>query len=748
MRGTSNQQWAGAYGTPEGLAELRGEALRTLIALALASSFGLAVLGAVDVQIRRPELWGVILGLAATAAATHQLRPLGLAPAGLTLVTGLGLCLALALRIYQMPQLVYLVALVVLAGVIVLDIRHALAATAGASAVLGVVPVAWSADPGWSTGVVLALTWGSFALCWLATRPTRTALDWSWHSYVQSLRKTEELRDRQGELGRLSKSLAETCAHLEQANRELLRARQVADEARRLKAEFAAAISHELRTPLNLIIGFSEMMVRARHSLCGEVLPPGFQADVEAIYRNAGHISNLIDDVLDLSRVEAHRMALTREWSRLLPIVEEAVATVANLIGELGLDLVVDIPPGLPAIYVDRTRVKQILINLLNNAIRSTDRGGVTISASLAGNEVVVAVRDTGVGIAPEDLPQLFQEYSQIGGASRRGRSGLGLAVSKQFAELHGGTMWAESEPSLGSTFFVSLPLCDNVVASAFASEPMVRSDGAGGEGQDRQRVVMVLGQDVEATNLFRRYLDGYRVLCGAKGQDIAAWADDAARRQDGLPRAVMLTDSRAVDDWERLQRARPGASRFPVLTCFLTTTSARVAELGVVDYLTKPITRDQLHRALKRAGLSGKRLRRVLVVEDDADMVRLLAKMVESLSSRSQVYRAGNGREGLAQARDRRPDVILLDLLMPEMDGYDMLHELKADPGLRDVPVVIVTARGYQEGQVLGTSLGISRPGGLSVAEVMRLVRGSLDHLLAPPGLDIAPALPAGPGV
>ncbi|MBI2940378.1 MAG: response regulator [Chloroflexi bacterium] len=718
------------------LVELRGEAIRALTVATLLVGVGALALGAVDPLSRATELWIVVLCLAVTALAGHLALRRSHVLATLSLGAGLVLSLRIAVWLYPDSQLVYLLPLVVMILVLLLGPRYGSLAALLAS---GLVLVAQGEIPGavWGgvTGTVLALIWGSAVLCWLATRPTQVALGWSWHSYVQALQRTEELRDRQGELGRLSKSLTETCVRLEQMNVELERARRAAEEARRLKAEFAAAISHELRTPLNLIIGFSELMATARHTYAGEVLPESYRADVEAIYRNACHISNLIDDVLDLSRIEAHRMALQRERAALPPIVDEAVATIANLARERGLSLRTNLHTALPPLTIDRTRIKQILINLLNNAIRSTARGEVTVEATLKDSEVVVSVCDTGVGVALEDLPQLFQEYSQIGGSSRRGRSGLGLAVSKQFAELHGGTMWAESQPGQGSTFYLSLPLCDAVVASPFESGPdalaLATSDVA-------RKTVAVVGQDAEAARTFQRYLDGYRVVCAADSSTVA-------RDGQSLPQAVVLTDQHSVEAWRAVQAARPPSRQVPLLTCSLSTTWARIEEMGVAGYLVKPVTRDQLAAALSRLGL-GKGSHRLLVVEDDAEMGRLLAKMVRSLSRRHRVRWARNGAEGLALAREDRPDAVLLDLLMPEVDGYEVLRTMRSDGELREVPVVIVTARGREEEPVLATALSITRPGGLTVGEVMGCAKGALDCLLSAPSRGSAPALPAAP--
>src|SRR5581483_2122963 len=224
---------------------------------------------------------------------------------------------------------------------------------------------------------------------------------------------------------------------------------------RRIKAEFAANISHELRTPLNLIIGFSEILMSVPHGAGGRELSPSSRADVDVIYRNAKHLSNLIDDVLDLSQIDVGRMGLTKERADLRGIAAEAVTAIARLYEVRDLTLANEVPSDLPPVYVDRTRIRQVLINLLNNAARLTPSGGTTIRARVEENSVVVVVADTGVGIAPEDIPKVFEEFRQLDGTTRRAHdgSGLGLAICRRFVEMHGVAIWAESRPGTGTSF-------------------------------------------------------------------------------------------------------------------------------------------------------------------------------------------------------------------------------------------------------------------------------------------------------
>jgi signal transduction histidine kinase/CheY-like chemotaxis protein len=572
-------------------------------------------------------------------------------------------------------------------------------------------------------------------LFWLAARPSDRTLEWAWVSYADARDKRDELRRHQGELNALLKSLDLAYHRLEHLNDELSRARTAAEAARRLKSEFAANISHELRTPLNLIIGFSEILAGAARGRRGRI-PPALQADVDVIYRNAQHLSELIDDVLDLSQVEAGRMGLTREEVALGTVVDEAASAVAVRIELAGLALRIEVAPGLPPVQVDRARMRQVLINLLNNAARFTDVGGITVSAARRDNELLVTVADTGVGIAPTDLPHLFDEFYQTESAlaRRAGGSGLGLTISKRFVELHGGAMWAESTPGVGSSFFFTLPLADSVVTGLLPGEWSLWDRVARGHEPASPTIAVVADEATFRT--VRRYLDNYQALPAA---DLGG-AAQLARERD--VRGVLLAAESPTALWRQLCRAGDTALDLPIGVCTTSSAGDRAADLEAVDYLSKPVSRDRLKQALRRLGPSPGP---ILVVDDNADMVRLLTRTIRGLG-RHEVWQAFGGEEALAIVRQRRPGAVLLDLLMPDVDGYAVLAAMRADPATASTPVVIVSARGAgAEGPTTGF-VGITRAGGLSVGEMMRCLE-SCFSALQPRGADrSAPAPPAAP--
>jgi signal transduction histidine kinase/DNA-binding response OmpR family regulator len=716
--------------------DLRGSSL-VLVVVGSASIFlgWFLVLGEPSrVTTWLPPLIGLAVSLGSLFVA--KLRPsLGAALAVLSLTVGS----SLFVWTHPSPALVCsFVVCVFVAGTLL----GPLAATVvGALGIIQIVVMALRSTPtlDWSVAVAaLVLVCFGIVLAWAAWHPVYTALAWAWNSYDDALRRSEELRDRQGELNRALASLNETCYRLEVANQELARARAAAEEARQLKSEFAANISHELRTPLNLIIGFSEILVSLPGGSAQSALSPEARADVDVIHRNARHLSNLIDDVLDLSQVDAGRMGLTKERVSLSAIVNEAISAVARLFEARGLTLRSEVADDLPMLFVDRTRIRQVLINLLNNASRFTPAGGATISAGQSGANLIVSVVDTGVGIAPEDIPKVFEEFRQIDGSTRRPHdgSGLGLAICQRFVEMHGGAIWAESQPGQGTMFSFTLPLIENVASATLRPEweTWVRLSPS---TDDAQRSVVLVNQDPRIERLFQRYLDGYRVLAARDEAEAIGYFSRTPVH------GIVLTTSPNAPIDESIRRLREVPRNVPVVACSLPSSTSVGEHLGVSDYLVKPISSDRLLATLGRVAPKS---RTILIVDDDPEMVRLLARMIRSRSHRHQVLRAYGGKAALELLVERRPDVVILDLVMPEVDGYAVLREMRARDALRDIPVVAITARSYEAEVVNAGAIEITREGGLSLRELMECLKSSLDAITTPAGTAEAPApaLPA----
>jgi len=676
-------------------------------------------------EMRLLRAWYGPALLALGSVLSYQLRERSVRLASYALILGMIGANGCALWFFGPGPASYSLALIVTFSGLLLNLTFAFIV---ALASMGLV-CAISSSSAVPPMVIILLT---AVASWLSQRSLYTALQWAWSSQAEAWRKMELARDHQAELQRTVKALDEASYRIRRMNVELARAREAAEEARRLKQQFVQNVSHELRTPLNIIMGFSEMMAIAPESYGDGGLPAAFRGDINEIYRSARHLQGLIDDVLDLAQIEARRMGLIKEKMDPAELVVEAADTARSLVENRGLTLRVHIQSNLPPVYVDRTRIRQVLLNLLNNAARFTERGSVTVSASLTEGEVVVSMADTGIGIAPQDIPKVFEEFRQLDGSTTRryGGTGLGLAISKEFVELHGGRMWVESQPEEGSTFRFTLPLAQAEDERPSPGRLITSPPLSPFSEPFKERTILVVHDDPIILRLFQRHLEGYRVI-GARDR-----AEARRLIQEECPRALVVGLPPNGEDWTWLQEVEfAPAYDIPLIACPIPSGRHLADSLGVTDYLIKPVSRERLLEAIER--WDG-RVRRLLIIDDDPSMVRLLARMLRSASRSYQIGMACGGEEGLALMREMHPHLVLLDLIMPQPDGFEVLERMRAEERWRDVPVIAVTAKDLiAEDFSLspGKLLGLWKEDGFSTWEVLSGLQGLLDSL-APPSI------------
>lgn len=579
-----------------------------------------------------------------------------------------------------------------------------------------------------ATGVVVGLTWQSIIFgellavltsltAWLGSRRLFTALQWSLSMSTEAQRHAEEARWHRGEVQRVLKNLDEAYVRLEHTNQALLLARESAEKAYRFKSEFVVNVSHELRTPLNLIIGFSEMMATAPESYSGVQLPREYRGDIMAIYRSAKHLAELINDVLDLSQIEAGRMPIHKTPTDLAGVVRESVEIVRGLIEARGLACEVLLPDSLPFIDLDRTRIRQVLLNLLTNATRFTDQGFIRASVQVvisdAGEtEAIVRVQDSGRGIPSERLDNAFEAFSRLHESQIRDGSGMGLAVSREFVVLHGGRMWIQSAMGQGTTVSFALPIGQSPLAEMRHSAAAALPSGA--------RVVPVLHDDDRSLALLHRYVEGFEFVSVSS-------LDEMPPMQLQAPYAV-LADS-AWMNRHHLTQAELG-KRFaaPVLQLPLPGLRRIGAQLGAHDYLTKPVTREVLLASLHRLPNPPQT---ILVVDNDPHVVRLLVRMIRAEMPEATIFESFGGHEALAILQQHHPEVMLLDLLMPDMNGYDVMATMRADASLDNTAVIIVTARGEEdEDAPVQGGVHLYRSGGHSTTQLLHLLGVMLEGI------------------
>ena len=467
----------------------------------------------------------------------------------------------------------------------------------------------------------------------------------------------------------------------------LTTARDQAEAMSRTKSSFLANMSHELRTPLNAIIGLSEMLVsNAARFGTEKALEP-----LRRVHRAGTHLLGLINQVLDLSKIEAGKLELNVETISIAPLIDEVVGTARPLADQNKNNLAIDCPRDLPPIEVDALRLRQILLNLLSNACKFTKNGSVTLNVARSvkdAQEVLeFAVTDTGIGMTPEQVGRLFEEFSQADASTARqyGGTGLGLAITRHLCRMMGGDVTVRSEPGKGSTFLVSLPFAAQRPLDEAATQIVEESTAESESG-----CVLVIDNDPTARELISDYLRqaGFSVITATGGRDGLKLAKE--HHPIAITLDVTMPD---LDGWTVLAALRgdPQLSDIPVVIATILDERRQGMALGAVGYLTKPIDRDKLLELIRRhrtrAGPA-----RVLIVEDDADQRQRVRMWLEPLQW--LVSEAENGRVAIDQLKEIEPDVILLDLMMPEMDGFQFVAALQEHPAWSRIPVIVITAR------------------------------------------------------
>lgn len=508
--------------------------------------------------------------------------------------------------------------------------------------------------------------------------------------------------------------------------RQATEGRRLAEEANRMKSRFLSTISHELRTPLNLIVGLSGMVLRDSDE-SDSPLPEGVRTDVDRIHAYSQHLGGLIGDVIDLATSEAGQLRLNNEYVDLAQALRMVAESGSQLAADKGLGWEAYLPETGPWVWGDQTRLRQIALNLISNAIKFTTNGGVSLRIEDNVEFVTVKVRDSGLGISPDDQQAIFDEFWQSERSVARGYGGLGLglSISKRLVEMHGGTIAVHSsgEEGGGSIFSFTLPTVQPPFEQARHLEIQVSPE----------QNIVILTSDPSTSARLCKHLDrrGFEVqLVPMKWE-----YDRHSQIAEKHPQAIILdvsTDS-AVG-WNALKEIKSSQSMSQIPVLFFSSSQLDGASLEL-DYLTKPIEISELTRALDQHWLMTDTIRpahTILVVDDEPNTLEMNARIVQSHASSNRVLKARNGKAALEILHREIVDLILLDLQMPEMDGFQVLEAMRSMETTQSIPVIVVTGKVLTETDMARLNQGVAAvlgKGLFSIEETLTHISSALEH-------------------
>jgi signal transduction histidine kinase/CheY-like chemotaxis protein len=592
------------------------------------------------------------------------------------------------------PILMSLMVIPILLSAALINIPSAFATTIGASLLLVASFIfSTSSDRGLILVIFLVVFWITLGIMFEIYGNIKKVTQWTWERYCHAYDVLNEAQDSRAKLGQALDDLVHTNRQLALFNKRVNDYRLIAEEALQAKSDFVASVSHEFRTPLNIIIGLVELMVETPEIY--DVVPSfEMHNDLKVIYRNSEHLANMINDVLDLTRAEVGYLTLHRERQDLHKIIESAMIAIRPLLENKKLTWDISAANDLPEVYCDGIRIEQVILNLMSNAARYTDEGGISVKAIQQEQRILVNIVDTGLGISSENVERIFEPFQQSKGQLGRdkGGSGLGLSISKQIVELHGGRMWVESKLGVGSTFTFELPISPPIMAVGRPGHQIVnelewnehRTRFQFSDSHYKPRLV-IFDETGDLYNLLTHFSDEVEFV------ETRSLEQVVAASQQSPAHAVLLnlvSCDNLLQSVEIVKQRLPGT---PIIVCSVPPKIDYADTYGVLGYLIKPVTRSDIMSAIKSVG---KPVRRVLVVDDDAEVRDLFSRMLLVYDNTIEVKTVASGEEALSELKHTIPDLMLLDMLMPDMNGLQVLEAISQDKTIGEVATLIVSAQ------------------------------------------------------
>ncbi len=649
-------------------------------------------------QYFSPSLYVVTVEMIATAALTYALMERIYLLGQTVWFIGLIAAILTAYALYGKVEILFCLCLLPIMAEVTLGIRPAIVI----EAVICLIVISWDAFS-FSRGLPRNYPWAlvlssmaATALGWGISDNLVTSIEAASYHYREAVQRLNEAREHRAEISVLLKDVNKANYQLDRLNRMLIFSRAQAEEAREERNRFAMAVSHELRSPLNFIIGFSDLMVNSPETYAKITnWPRGLYDDIREIYKSSTHLMSLINDILDMGKMDAQQMTLFKEKIDFALIFEDVRQMVHSAVESKGLELKIELQPDMPLIYVDRTRIRQVLLNLITNSLRFTRKGNITLKAYLTNSETLrVDVIDTGVGISKQDQPKVFKEFRQVGNQNwqREEGSGLGLSIGRRFIEMHGGEMGLESELGKGSTFYFTLPLKEQVEVldeEDASTETPVTTGGV----DEKSPLLLLLAPDAFSARVFAEMIRDCKVTLMTNPAQLYQTVATT------YPRAVIIDETMILSSEVQAFLNDPPYD-CPVITFPIPLSRQnRTSNLpeGVSDYLVKPVPRQVLLETIVNLDIEP---HTVLVVDDDPSMARFVAQSLRSteedkvtLPDDLKLLTALDGQEALRYLQAVPVGVVLLDLDLTDMNGLTLLNQIRQEEELSKIPVVIISA-------------------------------------------------------
>jgi signal transduction histidine kinase/CheY-like chemotaxis protein len=679
------------------------------------------IAGQLSAQLLMWKFWVVLAITILVIRGSIWLHGKGIVAGGTFWLAGLFLINSLFLFLFGFPQAAFFFALFPLQAISILGWPAGIVSmsmVAGMMAYLNGTPYGAALAP--YSAVIVACGVVSGFIGWTTADTLLSEVQKTLYFSRLASENLHEAREHRGQMFRILKDLDMAYYRLERANAALVAAWKEAENAERTKAELVTFVSHEMRTPLNLVIGFSETILLSPESYGGTPLPGPYREDLNKINQNAQHMMALVDDVIDLSRASVNRIHLTPEQVFLPDLIQETIQMIQDYIRTKKLELKVRVDPQVGALFIDRLRIRQVLLNLLVNAARFTEWGGITMEATREKGQVRINVTDTGQGISELDLPRIFDEFhsGQAPSSSWHSGSGLGLPISKKLVELHGGKMGVESVFKQGATFWFTLPDNEDSAKSPTEKVSLRPFSIAPYEPSSLERVVIVVHEDERVVPLLQRMVEGVRLL------HASTVAEALQKVEENCALAVLLEQGPCQEPGQG-----PDQPVWPehllVIECQMPSAIHNARRLGVLDILEKPVLPSHLYGLVAALQPPPGKL---LIVDDDVETVQLFQRTLASHLGAQNCLVAYDGREALEIIRTEKPDLVLLDLLMPEVDGYQVIEVVRSSPELKDVRIILVSGTlqevipSHIQGQIT-----FSYPGGWELSKAVQSIEAVL---------------------